>query len=87
LPSRALYLPSEGLLAIVLRIVGGYSAPADISNLTAPPRDLGNDGYECFMFYHISKAIWPMVAPTSALILITAAATIGGVLRVSKWAT
>ena len=38
------------------------------------------------MFYSISKAIWPVVAPTNALILITAAATIWAVLRVSKWA-
>jgi uncharacterized SAM-binding protein YcdF (DUF218 family) len=54
--------------------------------LTAQPRDLGNDGYERFMFYPISKAIWLIVAPTNALILITAAATIWAVLRVSKWA-
>ena len=38
------------------------------------------------MFYPISKAIWLIVAPTNALILITAAATIWAVLRVSKWA-
>src|SRR5262249_23000038 len=49
-------------------------------------RDLGNDGYERFMFYPISKAIWLAVAPTNALILITAAATIWAVPRVSKWA-
>jgi uncharacterized SAM-binding protein YcdF (DUF218 family) len=38
------------------------------------------------MFYLISKAIWLVVAPTNALILITAAATIWAALRVSKWA-
>jgi uncharacterized SAM-binding protein YcdF (DUF218 family) len=38
------------------------------------------------MFYPISKAIWLVAAPTNALILITAAATLWAVLRVSKWA-
>src|ERR1700720_899024 len=57
-----------------------------VSNLTAQPRDLGNDGYGSFIFYHISKAIWPVIAPTNALILITAAAAIWAVLRASKWA-
>jgi uncharacterized SAM-binding protein YcdF (DUF218 family) len=38
------------------------------------------------MFYLISKVIWLVVAPTNALILITAAVTIWAVLRVSKWA-
>jgi uncharacterized SAM-binding protein YcdF (DUF218 family) len=38
------------------------------------------------MFYPISKAIWLVAAPTNALILITAAATIWAALRVSKWA-
>jgi uncharacterized SAM-binding protein YcdF (DUF218 family) len=38
------------------------------------------------MLYLISKAIWLVVAPTNALILITAAATLWAVLRVSKWA-
>src|SRR6266516_341858 len=38
------------------------------------------------MFYLVSKAIWLMAAPTNALILITAAAALWAVLRLSKWA-
>jgi uncharacterized SAM-binding protein YcdF (DUF218 family) len=38
------------------------------------------------MFYPVSKAIWLIVAPTNALILITAAATLWAVLRLSKCA-
>src|SRR5262245_32577185 len=37
------------------------------------------------MFYPISKAIWLVAAPANALILITAAATICAVLRLSQW--
>src|SRR5215467_3534042 len=37
------------------------------------------------MFYPISKAIWLVAAPASALILITAAATLWAALRLSKW--
>jgi hypothetical protein len=51
---------------------------------SSQPRDLGNYGYGCFMFYLISKAISLVVAPTNALILITAAATVWAALRVSK---
>lgn len=36
------------------------------------------------MFYPVSKAIWLIAAPTNALILITAAATLWAVLRLSK---
>lgn len=36
------------------------------------------------MFYTASKAIWLIIAPTNALILITAAATLWAVLRLSK---
>jgi uncharacterized SAM-binding protein YcdF (DUF218 family) len=38
------------------------------------------------MFYPVSKAIWLIAAPTNALILITAAATLWAVLRSSKCA-
>jgi hypothetical protein len=38
------------------------------------------------MFYPISKAIWLVTAPASALISITAAATLWAALRPSKWA-
>jgi uncharacterized SAM-binding protein YcdF (DUF218 family) len=38
------------------------------------------------MFYPISKAVWLLAAPSSALILITAAATVWAALRPSKWA-
>jgi uncharacterized SAM-binding protein YcdF (DUF218 family) len=38
------------------------------------------------MFYPVSKAIWLVVAPTNVLILITAAATLWAVLRLSKCA-
>ena len=37
------------------------------------------------MFYLISKVIWLVVAPTNALILITAAAALWAALLVSKW--
>jgi len=39
------------------------------------------------MFYPISKAIWPVVAPSNILLLIVAAATVFGALRLSKRAT
>jgi uncharacterized SAM-binding protein YcdF (DUF218 family) len=38
------------------------------------------------MFYMLSKAIWPVVAPTNALIFITATATVWFLLRPSKLA-
>src|SRR5262249_32205813 len=38
------------------------------------------------MLYPVSKAIWLIVAPTNALILITAAAALWAALRRSKWA-
>ncbi len=38
------------------------------------------------MFYPVSKAIWLVAAPSNALILITATATVWAALRVSKWA-
>jgi hypothetical protein len=60
-----------------------YSAVVKIQR--CPPISKA-DGYERFMFYPVSKAIWVVVAPTNVLILITAAATLWAVLRVSKWA-
>jgi hypothetical protein len=38
------------------------------------------------MFYSISRAFWPLVAPTNTLILITAAATVSVLLLRSKLA-
>jgi uncharacterized SAM-binding protein YcdF (DUF218 family) len=38
------------------------------------------------MFFLLSKAFWPVAAPTNALVFITAVATFWSVLRKSKWA-